>query len=141
GAVSLSGAEVVVSGNRFTGNEIGRELGYGWGGALFIHSEGTAFISRGNVYADNFASSGGGGIFVDNGARGLVTGDVIYGNGCARGGGAGILADSLDDGGTTGSVVDVDRATITDNRCNDPEAAGTAALATGAGSEIRLKNS
>jgi hypothetical protein len=139
GGVILSGPEIEVVRNRFEANEIGRDLGYGWGGGLFIHDGGTRFTTRANVFTGNFAAARGSAVFIDNGAHGQMVGDLIHANPCAGQGGGGLLVDSLDDSGKTGSVVDVINATIADNAC--PGGVGNGVYAEGAGTEARLKNS
>lgn len=139
GGVILAGPAIEVVRNRFESNEIGRDLGYGWGGGLFIHDEGTRFVTRANVFTGNFAAARGSAVFIDNGAHGQMIGDLIHANPCAGQGGAGILVDSLDDSGKTGSIVNVIHATIADNPC--PGGVGNAVYAEGAGTEARLVNS
>ena len=59
-----------ISRNMFRGNEIGKGVGYGWGGAVIVFKAGAAPVKTDfayNVFTDNLAGVGGA-VFVDDGA-------------------------------------------------------------------------
>lgn len=141
GGVALFGAKNVLIGNRIIGNELGKTLGYGWGGGVLIASPGTTFVSRGNVVSGNYAASGGSGVFIDDGATGTMQNDQIVANKCGEKGAAGLVVDALDESGDTGSIVDVVNVTIADNKCDSGTGIGNAIWAQGKGTVVRVRNS
>tara|TARA_R110002096_G_scaffold436051_1_gene666251 strand:- start:3154 stop:4707 length:1554 start_codon:yes stop_codon:yes gene_type:complete len=141
GGVVLFGEGNELIENRIVGNELGRKLGYGWGGGVLIASPGTTFISKGNTITGNFAASGGSGVFIDDGAKGVMTNDLIVANQCGEKGAAGLVVDALDETGKTGSVVDVVNVTIANNLCSSNQGQGNAIWAQGKGTIVRVSNS
>jgi hypothetical protein len=119
GAVYASPSHGTIQRNIFRSNEIGKDLGYGWGGAVIIFKAGATPVSVGfayNVFTDNLASVGGA-VFVDDGASITMSHDLLYRNrsitenGVVRG--AALYADGASPG--IGSVLVADHLTIVDN--------------------------
>ena len=137
----LLGQGLVLVGNYIAGNELGKDLGYGWGGGVLIASPGTTFVSQGNTVTDNFSASGASGVFIDDGAKGVMRNDLIYANRCGEKGAAGLFVDALDETGKTGSEVDAQFLTIADNRCPSGGGRGGAVWAQGKGTVVRMHNS
>lgn len=100
----------VLTGNTVRGNEIGRTLGYGWGGGVLI--VGTASLSD-NLWEGNYAHSIGGAVFVDEGGTATLTRELIFGNTTEAfdKGGAAIYVD----GGAAPSHADIINCTVAGN--------------------------
>jgi hypothetical protein len=123
GAVYVSPRTGTIQRNTFRGNEIGRDLGYGWGGAVIVYKAAatpTKVDLAFNVFTDNLAGVGAA-VFVDDGATVTMSHDLVYRNrslrenGVARG--AAIYVDGiLPD---TGSVLIADHLTVVDNRYDE----------------------
>ena len=139
GGVFASGPNLELSENQIRRNEIGRELGYGWGGGVFIHDLGTYARLTRNVVSENFAPVLGSGVFIDNEAVAVLSHELYVTNVCPERGGAGLYVDGLDDSGTTGSFVTLTNVTIADHRCQN-ELGGNAVFLEGA-SEATIENS
>jgi hypothetical protein len=128
GGIYLSAASNDVSDNIVRGNEIGVDVGYGWGGGILIG--GVPATLTGNVFTDNFAPSIGSGVFWDEGAVGTMTGDQVIANRCtedARSGAAIYV-----DGGVAPSIVTIERVTVADHACADISPDGAAIVIEGA---------
>jgi hypothetical protein len=119
GAVYTGPSHGTIRGNTFRGNEIGRDLGYGWGGAVIVYQGGATPVTVDlsyNVFTDNLASVGGA-VFVDDGATITMSHDLLYRNrslrenGVVRG--AALYADGASPG--IGSVLKADHVTVVDN--------------------------
>jgi hypothetical protein len=97
-------------------NEVGRLVGYGWGGgALFLESGGDTAVSRSNIYHHNTAPTYGAAVFVDEAAILDMAHDLIVRNqttGSSHGG-AGIAVDRRWDG--LGSSIKVRFTTVANN--------------------------
>ncbi len=57
GGVLISSPNAEFSYNRVEGNEIGRDMGYGWGGGMIVVNKGCHFKLSHNVFTGNFAPS------------------------------------------------------------------------------------
>lgn len=57
-----------ISHNLITGNEIGEDLDYGWGGGIIVYGEGSNALLSFNTITGNYAPSVGSGVFIDDGA-------------------------------------------------------------------------
>ena len=112
--------------NRVEGNEIGVDLGYGWGGGIIVFSDETTALLQGNVVTGNLAPSAGSGVFVDDGADATLVSELYYANECSYDGGHGLFVDS---GGETVTVVDAFNVTIAEHDCPDTALGGNAVLA------------
>ncbi len=119
GAVYVGATHGTIERNMFRSNEIGRDLGYGWGGALIVYQAGarpTKVDLAYNVFTDNLAGVGGA-VFVDDGATITMSHDLVYRNrsipenGVVRG--AALYADGI--GPDVGSTLIADHVTIVDN--------------------------
>ena len=136
GALYLSPTAGTITRNVFRGNEIGKGVGYGWGGAVIVFKAGAAAVKTDfayNVFTDNLAGVGGA-VFVDDGATITMSHDLVYRNrsylenGVARGGA--LYADGLS-GPTTGSTLVADHLTVAFNTLDE---AGQPAAMTRGGS-------
>ena len=119
GAVYAGPRSGTIQRNTFRSNEIGKDLGYGWGGAVIVYKGGatpTKVDLAYNVFTDNLASVGGA-VFVDDGATITMSHDLLYRNrsirenGVVRG--AALYADGASPG--IGSFLIADHLTVTDN--------------------------
>lgn len=120
GGLYLSPKSGTVTRSTFRGNEIGRGINYGWGGAVIVFKAGAAPVKTDfayNVFTDNLAGVGGA-VFVDDGATITMSHDLIYRNrsyrenGVARGGA--LYADGLN-GPSNGSTLIADHLTVAFN--------------------------
>ncbi|MFZ5353672.1 MAG: hypothetical protein ACOZCL_13260 [Bacillota bacterium] len=74
------GSNAIITGNIVRYNEVGNELGYGWGGGIICFGTNkTVSLSRNIVYG-NYAPSGGGGEFMDEGVIAVISNELIYAN-------------------------------------------------------------
>ena len=111
----FSGNPVVISHNLFLENEVGRSLGYGWGGGVAVLGEETSATLSYNRFSENYAPTAGGGVFIDDGARAILDHELIENNECEERGGAGVYVDGAwDDIGSTGTLR---HCTIANNHC------------------------
>ena len=115
--------ELTISRNHVSGNSIGTEPGYGWGGGIIVFgTEGEATL-QGNVVTGNLAVTYGSGVFIDEGARATLRGELYYANECSEEGGAGLFVDS---GGPSATMADVIHVTIAEHDCPDAAQGGNA---------------
>lgn len=80
GGLYLSAESIRVSNNFIAGNELGLELGYGWGGGAILFDAGSYGEFSGNTYTDNLAHSIGSGFFVDDGATAILHHELFINN-------------------------------------------------------------
>ncbi len=59
GGIFIFSPNAEISHNRIEGNEIGRDLGYGWGGGIIVVNKGGNYKLSHNVFTGNFAPSAG----------------------------------------------------------------------------------
>ncbi len=120
GALYLGTRTATITRSTFRGNETGKDLGYGWGGAIIVFGNGAQPVKADlsyNVFTDNLASVGGA-VFVDDGASVTMSHDLVYRNrayrenGVARG--AAIYVDGLG-GPSEGSTLVADHLTVAFN--------------------------
>lgn len=115
GGLYVSGNPVQISRNHILGNEVGRSLGYGWGGGVVVLGEATSAMLSYNHLRGNYAPSAGGGLFLDDGATAILDHELIDNNECAERGGAGVYVDGAwDNIGSTGTLR---HCTIANNHC------------------------
>ncbi len=117
GGLYIAATDAEISGNLISGNEIGRELGYGWGGGIIVFGEGSSAALSFNEVTGNDAPSVGSGVFIDDGAVVSLDHELIHHNVCPTGGttgGVGIYVDGYD---TIGSTVTIDHTTVAANDC------------------------
>jgi hypothetical protein len=119
GGLYLNPTTGSITRSTFRGNEIGRDTGYGWGGAIVVYkgpNPASLDLSY-NVFTDNLASVGGA-VFIDDGATATMSHDLLYRNrsirenGIARG--AALYVDGLGGPGT-GSHLVADHLTVANN--------------------------
>ncbi|NOU26800.1 MAG: DUF1565 domain-containing protein [Polyangiaceae bacterium] len=131
GALYLGTRSAVITRSTFRSNEIGKSLGYGWGGAIIVFGNGAQPVKADlsyNVFTDNLASVGGA-VFVDDGASVTMSHDLVYRNrayrenGVARGGA--IYVDGLG-GKTEGSTLVADHLTVAFNAYDETGAPAAA---------------
>ncbi len=107
-----------VTQNVVRGNEVGRDLGYGWGGGLIVVGLGnSAEVSFNTVY-NNFAAAYGAGEFIDEGATADVHHELIYRN-VSKAGCEAVSAISVDGGEGVGSQATIRHCTIANNVCEN----------------------
>lgn len=140
GGLYLFSPDAEISHNRIVGNEIGRALGYGWGGGITVVNQGGIYRFSHNVFTENFAPSVGSAIFVDDGANASLDHDLLYANASNPAGNGAVPAIYVD-GSTDGlsSTLSVNQTTIADHTCT-PTVAGNAITVT-ANSKLTIKNS
>ena len=80
GGIFIFSQSAEFSHNRVEGNEIGRDLGYGWGGGIIVFNKGGKYKLSHNIFTGNFAPSLGSAFFVDEGAAASMDHDLVYGN-------------------------------------------------------------
>ncbi len=140
GGIYLFSQNAEISHNRIEGNEIGRAMGYGWGGGVTVVNKGGNYKFSYNILTGNFAPSVGSALFVDDGAVASLDHDLIYANACNPAGNGAVPAvyvDGSDDG--LSSTLTIDHATIVDHVCK-PTVNGNAVTVTGH-SKVIVKNS
>lgn len=80
GGIYAFSPNIVITGNDVLENEVGRDLGYGWGGGIIIFNPGASATLRHNRIHHNFSPGRGAGVFIDEGATALMENCVIYAN-------------------------------------------------------------
>jgi hypothetical protein len=145
GGLYVFSPDAEISHNRIIGNEIGRALGYGWGGGIIVFNKGGKYRLSHNVFTGNFAPSVGSAVFVDDGAVASLDHDLIYANACNPAGN-GAVPPVYVDGNETGeggagksSTLTVNHVTIADHVC-EPTGKGNAITVTW-NSKVTVKNS
>lgn len=137
GGVFISSPNAEFSHNRVEGNEIGRDMGYGWGGGMIVVNKGGIFKLSHNVFTGNFAPSLGSAFFADEGAAASMDHDLVYGNkGNPAFEGGVVYVDGNENG--IGSSLTLNHVTIADHPC-DPSVKGNAVKATW-NSKVIVKN-
>jgi hypothetical protein len=139
GGLYIASPRAEISDNRISGNQIGRELGYGWGGGIIVFGEGSSAILSHNEVTANYAPSVGGGVFIDDGAIAILDHELIHDNICPDGGttgGVGIYVDGYDT--TVGSKVTIVGSTVAGHDC---ETQGGNGLYVEAQSEVTIRDS
>jgi hypothetical protein len=138
GGIYLFSPDAEISYNRVIGNEIGRQLGYGWGGGITVVNTGGNFKLLHNTFTGNFAPSVGSAIFVDEGATASSDHDLIYANASNPAGNGAVPAVYVDGGDGVGSTLTLNHTTIADHVC-EPTVKGNAINVTGK-SKVIVKN-
>lgn len=137
GGIFIFSPNAEFSHNRVEGNEIGRGMGYGWGGGMIVVNKGGHFKLSHNVFTGNFAPSLGSAFFADEGAAASMDHDLVYDNkGSPAFEGGVVYVDGNENG--IGSSLTLNHVTIADNPCG-PEVKGNAVKATG-NSKVTVKN-
>ncbi len=139
GGLYISGNSVVIAHNDFLGNEVGRNLGYGWGGGVVVFGEETSATLSYNLFRGNYAPSAGGGVFIDDGASAILDHELIENNECEERGGAGVYVDGAWD--EIGSNCNLSHCTIADNHCSSGCTFGGSGLLVEYHSVVTVENS
>ncbi|MBX2999503.1 MAG: right-handed parallel beta-helix repeat-containing protein [Caldilineaceae bacterium] len=117
GGLYLAAPKLTVSHNRIIGNEIGRALGYGWGGGIIVFSAESRATLAYNTITGNYAPSVGSGVFIDDGAQATLDHELIYANVCPDGGTTGGVGVYVDGYAETGSLVTMIQTTVAGHNC------------------------
>jgi len=116
GGMYIGVVDARVTQNIIRGNEVGRNLGYGWGGGLIVFNSGnSAELSFNEVY-ENFAAAYGAGEFIDEGAEADIHHELIYRN-VSKDGCEAVSAISVDGGDGVGSRATISHCTVVGNVC------------------------
>lgn len=116
GGLYIAATAADIAYNRIAGNEIGRALGYGWGGGVIIFNVGTTAALSYNEITANYAPTIGSGVFIDEGAQAVMEHELVYANACTELGGVGVYVDGEGNGGA-GSTLIILQSTIADHDC------------------------
>ena len=135
GGIYAATSDIEITGNVVQGNEVGEELGYGWGGGIVVFGAGSRALLVGNTIRDNAAPSIGSGTYIDDGATATLRNELVVRNRCAAQGGSGVYVDGLDD---VGSTVAIENSTIASHDC--PAEVGGNALFLERSSRVQLVN-
>ncbi len=138
GGIFIGAILAEISHNQIIGNEIGRALGYGWGGGIIVVNVGNNAILSHNIITQNYAPSIGAGVFIDEGATATLQNELIYANQCPERGGVAVYVDG-EGGGGAGSVVQIINSTIAHNNC--PTSTGGNAVYVEGDSNVSVQNS
>jgi len=84
---------VEISHNLILENEVGRSLGYGWGGGAAVLGEESSATLSYNRFSGNYAPTAGGGVLIDDGAVAVLDHELIFNNKSENNGGAGVYVD------------------------------------------------
>lgn len=118
GGLFVAVVNAQITQNVLRGNEVGRDLGYGWGGGLiFLGSGNSAEISFNTVY-DNFAAAYGAGEFIDEGGRADIHHELIFRN-RSKDGCEAVSAIAVDGGEGIGSEATIRHCTVVGNVCEN----------------------
>lgn len=125
GGIYAFSQDLLIEGNRIFGNEIGRDLGYGWGGGIIVFNPGASAVLRDNLVYGNYAPTRGAGVFIDEGATALMEHCFIYNNESQPDVGAGaVYVDYGPD--NIGSTLTMRHCTISGNLTAEPTLGGNA---------------
>jgi hypothetical protein len=116
GGLFIAVADARITQNVIRGNEVGRELGYGWGGGLIFFNAGNSAEISFNVVYDNFAAAYGAGEFIDEGASADIHHELIYRN-VTKAGCEAVSAIAVDGGEGVGSEATIRHCTVVGNVC------------------------
>jgi hypothetical protein len=122
GGLYIAAPQATITQNRIIGNEIGRELGYGWGGGIVVFGDpnapgsSTAILSF-NIVTENYAPGVGSGVFIDDGAQAILDHELIYNNICPDGGTTGGVGVYVDGYGEIGSQATLIHTTVAGHPC------------------------
>ncbi len=116
GGMYIGVVNATVTQNLVVGNEVGRELGYGWGGGIIVVGPGTSAVLAFNTLTENFAAGYGAAEFIDEGARAEIHHELIYAN-VSKDGCEAVSAISVDGGDGVGSQANISHCTIVNNIC------------------------
>lgn len=136
GGLYIFSPNAEISRNRIVGNEIGRALGYGWGGGIMIFNQGAFATLSYNLITANYAPSVGSAVFIDDGARVVLEHELIYANACnASGGVPAIYVDGTALG--IGSTLSMTHTTVAGHNCDRAVAGNAVVVQENSGVTIR----
>lgn len=115
GGVYAAVEKLNFSGNLVMSNEVGKKIGYGWGGGVTVIGKATRATFEGDKISNNFAASQGSGFFIDDESQAIMKNELIQYNKCAPEGGSAIYVDGLDKG--KGSQLTIKGSTIVGHPC------------------------
>lgn len=138
GGMYIAATDAEISENLIVGNEIGRDLGYGWGGGIIVFNPGSVARLSYNRITRNYAPSVGSGVFIDDGATAFLDHELVYANECSSMGGVGIYVDGPGNG-APGSTVSIRHTTVADHTCETSQ--GGNALYVEQNSTVSIQNS
>lgn len=118
GGMFIGVEDAVITQNVIRGNEVGRDLGYGWGGGLIFFNRGNSAEISFNVVYENFAAAYGAGEFIDEGATANIHHELVYRN-VSKDGCEAVSAIAVDGGATGGSTVAISHCTVVNNVCEN----------------------
>jgi hypothetical protein len=116
GGMFITVVNARITQNVIRGNEIGRALGYGWGGGLIVANTGNSAELSFNIVSGNYAAGYGAGEFIDEGAVANIHHELIYGN-ISKDGCEAVSAIAVDGGSDGGSRATISFCTVADNVC------------------------
>lgn len=116
GGLFIGVTNATITQNVIRGNEIGRALGYGWGGGLIVFNPGNSAEISFNVVSGNFAAAYGAGIFIDEGATADIHHELVFRN-VSRDGCEAVSAIAVDGGEGVGSAATIRHCTVANNVC------------------------
>lgn len=123
GGLYLAVVNGLVTENIIRGNEVGRELTYGWGGGVIVFNAGNFVELSFNVLYENYAAGYGAAEFVDEGAKADIHHELIYGN-VSKDACEVVSAIALDggadaNGAVIGSEATISHCTVVGNICEN----------------------
>ena len=118
GGLEIAAPTAEITHNVIRDNEIGRDLGYGWGGGISFFNAGNTATLAYNVVTGNAAPTAGSGVFIDDGAQAVLMHELIYANACPEIGGAGVYVDG---GDGVRSRATLRHVTVADHDCPDTQ--------------------
>jgi hypothetical protein len=118
GGLYIAVVDALITQNIIRRNDVGRELGYGWGGGLIVFNRGNSAELSFNVVYENFAAGYGAAEFIDEGASADIHHELIYGN-VSQAGCEAVSAISVDGGDGVGSQATIRHCTVVGNVCEN----------------------
>ncbi|MEP0841416.1 MAG: right-handed parallel beta-helix repeat-containing protein, partial [Phycisphaerae bacterium] len=116
GGLFIAVTNATITQNLIRRNEVGRALGYGWGGGLIVVNPNNFAELSFNVLYENFAAAYGAAEFIDEGARANIHHELIYRN-VSKEGCEGVSAIAVDGGEGVGSQAAISHCTVVNNPC------------------------
>lgn len=118
GGMYIATVRATITQNLIRRNEVGRALGYGWGGGVIFFGVGNSAEIAFNVLTGNFAAAYGSAEFIDEGASASIHHELIYGN-LSKEGCEAVSAIAVDGGDGVGSRATISHCTVVNNVCPD----------------------
>ena len=115
GGLYLAVGNFVVRRNTIQSNQVGYDLGWGWGGGYALIGEGSIGWFSENIITDNLAHSSGSGVFIDDGASATMQHELVFLNRSTECNGQ-VYVDAIEDspGHFLASYLTLDQCTIAD---------------------------